>query len=100
MSSPAEPAHRPVPSWATIWQAVQVGLYTAVCAFLAGAIADGIGVNVNGTALAAVNAGLAAVLAFLGWTAAGTLNARHPPAHATTTQERGDDDAVSDPPSG
>jgi hypothetical protein len=65
--------HRVIPSWAAIWQAVQIGLYVAVMTFLAGAITDGIGIDVNGTARAALNAGLASVLGFLGWAAGTTV---------------------------
>jgi hypothetical protein len=70
---PEPEQQRVVPSWPAVWQAIQIGLYVAVMTFLAGAITDGIGINTNGTARAALNAGIAAVLGFLGWAAGTTV---------------------------
>jgi hypothetical protein len=57
-----------VPSWHAIGQAVVVSAYTAAMTFFAGLIGQGGGVEHWADWKIAVQAGIAAGLAFLGWT--------------------------------
>jgi len=58
-----------VPSLERVWQAVEIGVYTAIMTFLAGLLGHELHwVSVKDAQLAA-QTGIAAFLAFLGWSA-------------------------------